>query len=85
MKYLMKDAPQDEDERFELHVPDSEIMDYQGRGWLDIEQVKQTQQVPTTVPTKCFMPKKMIHKYTPPVAEGGKKGISQLQLAKVKF
>lgn len=79
MKYLMKDAPQDEDERFELHVPDSEIMDYQGRGWLDIEQVKQTQQVPTTVPTKCFMPKKMIHKYTPPVAEGGKKGISQLR------
>jgi len=79
MKYLMKDAPADEDERFELHVPDSEITDYQGRSWLDIDQVKQTTTVPMEVPTKCFMPKKMIHKFTPPVSEGCKKGISQVR------
>lgn len=79
MKFLNKNAPKDIDERFELHVPEDEIVDYQGRTWLDIEQVKQTQQVPTETPAKCFMPKKMIHKYTAPVAEGGKKGLTQLR------
>ena len=79
MKYLMKDAPTDEEERFELHIPDSEIQDYQGRSWLDIEQVKQSEKIPINVPTKCFMPKKMIHKYVPPVAEGGKRGVSQVR------
>lgn len=79
MNFLSKNAPEDEDERFELHVPQDEVVDYQGRSWLDIDAVKQTQQVPTQKPQKCFMPKKMIHKYTAPVAEGGKKGLTQLR------
>ena len=81
MNFLGRNAPDESDERFELHVKEDERLDYQGREWFDIEQVKQREQISTKKPLKCYMPKKMIHKYIAPVAEGMKKGLTQLRLS----
>lgn len=62
-------------------MADAEKVDYQGREWWDIEQIKQKEQVPIKTPIKCYMPKKMIHKYIAPVEEGHKRGLTQLRMS----
>ena len=81
MHFLGRNTAEDTSERFEVHVNKEDECDYQGREWWDIDQIKTKEHIPMKTPIKCYMPKKMIHKYIPPVEEGGKKGITQVRMS----
>lgn len=62
-KYTMKLEKEEVEEKSHLHIPDP--YDYQGRSFLHAPQdLDGISLKPDHVPSKCFIPKKLIHTYT---------------------